>query len=129
MAQCGGGRNLRRIHDRLDRLRADEEFAAWFTAWRDPWEFADAETTARRLTAAGFHQIRTSLESTPVVFPDAPAFAAFITNVICRPYLARLPDAERRDRLIARVTEQAAGDVPAFELDYWRLNLEARRSA
>ena len=129
VAQCGGGPNLRRIHERLDRLRADQEFAAWFTAWREPWEFADAETTASRLADTGFDQVRTSLESAPVVFPDADAFATFITNVICRPYLAFLPDATQRTRLIARVTEQAANDVPPFELDYWRLNLEAQRAA
>jgi hypothetical protein len=62
-----------------------------------------------------------------VVFPDAPAFGTFITNVICRPYLACLPEGQERDRFIERVTTQAAADNPPFELDYWRLNLSARK--
>ena len=126
VAQCGGGPNLRRIHDRLERLRSDAEFAAFFTGWREAWEFADPVTTGKRLADVGFSQVRTSLESTPVVFPAAEAFAAFISNVICPPYLEYLPDS-RRDRFIARITAQAADDDPPFQLDYWRLNIEARR--
>jgi trans-aconitate 2-methyltransferase len=127
VAQCGGGANLARIHRRLDQLRSDPEFVNYFSSWRDPWEFADAETTAARLADAGFETIVTSVERSPVVFPAAADFAAFISNVICRPYLAHLPDQRLRDRLIARITEQAAADNPAFELDYWRLNIEAHR--
>jgi trans-aconitate 2-methyltransferase len=127
VAQCGGGRNLQRIHHRLNRLRSDPEFVECFESWREPWEFADAETTAQRLADAGFSPVHTSLESTPVAFPDADGFASFITNVICRPYLAYLPDVTRRERLIARITNQAAADDPPFELDYWRLNIDARR--
>lgn len=126
VAQCGGHRNLARIHHRLDALRAEPEYAPYFTAWRDPWEFADATTTAQRLADAGFTQIDTSVESSPVVFADAPSFAVFVTNVICRPYLAHLPDASLRDRFIESITAQAASDDPPFELDYWRLNLSAR---
>jgi len=127
VAQCGGAANLARIHHRLDRLRSEPEFMRYFESWRDPWEFADAGTTAARLAEAGFEDIVTSVEWSPVVFAAADDFAAFITNVICRPYLAYLPDQQLRDRLIARITEQAAEDTPAFELDYWRLNIEARR--
>jgi trans-aconitate 2-methyltransferase len=127
VAQCGGGANLARIHHRLDALRSDAEFARYFESWRDPWEFANAESTSRRLKDAGFVEVATSLESSPVIFPDAESFATFITNVICRPYLAYLPDPSLRNRLIARVTEQASRDKPPFELDYWRLNMDARR--
>ena len=127
IAQCGGGANLARIHRRLDRLRHEPEFAGRFETWREPWEFADAETTAARLAEAGFGNIRTSLEPSPVVFRSADDYAAFVTNVICRPYLAYLHEPELRDTLIARITARAAQDTPPFELDYWRLNIEARR--
>jgi hypothetical protein len=99
-------------------LMNDPVFAPFFTAWADPWEFADAETAARRLTAAGFDEVRTSLESTPVVQPDATALAAFLTSVICRPHLARLP-AEAHAMFVGELTRQAAGDDAAFELDDW----------
>jgi trans-aconitate 2-methyltransferase len=128
VAQCGGGRNLARIHARTDVLMRDPGLAPHFNSWQEPWEFADADTTARRLADAGFEDIRTSLEWAPVVHPDADAFRTFITNIICRPHLAYLPDAALRDVFINRLTEQAALDDPPFELDYWRLNIDARRS-
>ena len=127
VAQCGGGANLARIHHRLDVLKAEPEYARYFDAWREPWEFADAQTTATRLADAGFEQISTSVVWAPIVFPDAQSFRSFITNVICRPHLAYLPDETTRTRFIARITKQAADDNPPFELDYWRLNIDARR--
>jgi trans-aconitate 2-methyltransferase len=127
VAQCGGGPNVARLHHRADALMADPAFAPAFGSWRDPWEFADAETTARRLEAAGFTEIRTSLQPTPVIQPDAEAFSAFITNVICRPYLPYLSDDALRQDFVARLTTAAAADDPPFELDYVRLNIEARR--
>ena len=51
-----------------------------------------------------------------------------VTNVICRPYLAQLPEQPLRDRFIDELTEQAAATDPPFELDYWRLNIDATRS-
>jgi trans-aconitate 2-methyltransferase len=127
VAQCGGGANLARIRQRLDRLRREPAFAPHFSSWRGPWEFAGAETTAARLAGAGFEDIHTSVEWSPVVFSAAEDFSAFITNVICRPYLAYLNEPSLRDRLIARITELAAQDSPPFELDYWRLNIDARK--
>jgi trans-aconitate 2-methyltransferase len=127
VAQCGGGANLARIRERLDGLRHEPAFAGHFTSWREPWEFADAETTATRLAETGFEDIHTSVEWSPVVFAAAEDFSAFIANVICPPYLAYLSEQQLRHRLIARITAQAAEDTPAFELDYWRLNIEARR--
>jgi trans-aconitate methyltransferase len=128
VAQCGGGANLARIHERLDRLRHESAFAAHFASWREPWEFADADATAARLADAGFERIHTSVEWSPVVFPAAEEFSAFIANVICRPYLAYLNEPSLRDQLIAQITALASHDSPPFELDYWRLNIEARRS-
>jgi len=125
VAQCGGGANLARVHQRLDGLRHQPEFARSFERWREPWEFADAETTDSRLAAAGFESIRTSVESSPARFSSAEEFSTFIANVICRPYLAHLHDPSLRDQLISRITTLAAADNPPFELDYWRLNIDA----
>ena len=127
IAQCGGAGNLTRIRQRTDALLTDARFVRHFSRWSRPWEYADPETTARRLEEAGFVDVRTSLEESPVVFADAEAFRTFITNVICRPYLACLPDAALQDAFIDRVTESAAHDNPPFLLDYWRLNIDARR--
>lgn len=127
VAQCGGAQNLVRFYHRTDRLMKEARFAPHFTKWSEPWEFAGAETTARRLADAGFEEIQTSVERAPVVFPDADTFRTFITNVICRPHLAYLPDAATRDAFIEQLTELASHDDPRFELVYWRLNISARR--
>ena len=126
VAQCGGGPNIRRVHDRCDVLMRQPPFAPHYAAWHDPWEFAGAETTAQRLTDAGFVDVETSLVYSPVVQPDAAAYREFVTNVVCRPHLAPLPP-PLRERFMDTITTQAAGDDPAFELDYWRLNMSARK--
>jgi trans-aconitate 2-methyltransferase len=48
---------------------------------------------------------------------------------VCRHHLARLPDPSLRDGFLDALTEQASADDPAFELDYWRLNIDAVRPA
>jgi trans-aconitate 2-methyltransferase len=127
VAQCGGGPNLRRLHERCRPLMQQPDFAPHYSGWAEPWEFADAETTAERLRAAGFVDIRTSLEAAPVVQPDAAAYREFVANVVCPAHLAELPETALRDRFMNAVTAQAAADTPPFELDYWRLNIEARK--
>lgn len=127
VAQCGGGPNLHRVHERCLALMRDPPFAPYFSRWTSPWEFADAPTTERRLRAAGFVEIRSWIEPAPVVVPDAPAFREFLEHVICRPHLSYLPDAGTKARFLERLTDEAAGDAPPFELDYWRLNIDARR--
>jgi len=127
VAQCGGGANIARLHDRAAALMRDPRFEPYFTSWQEPWEFSDAATTARRLEEAGFTEVRTGLVATPLVQPDAEAYQAFITTVICRPHLAHLPDPLLQDAFVRDLTELASNDDPPFELDYWRLNIEARR--
>jgi trans-aconitate 2-methyltransferase len=127
VAQCGGGENLRRLHERARALRAAPELAVHFGSWRESWYFADPESTAGRLRAAGFAEVETSLEPAPTRFPDAAAFRTFIERVVLHPVLARITDAGRRERFLDALVDQARNDHPPFELDYWRLNLSARR--
>jgi hypothetical protein len=58
---------------------------------------------------------------------DADEFRAFITTVVIRDQLARLPDQALKDAFVNELTRRAATDTPPFELDYWRLNMSARR--
>ena len=127
VAQAGGGPNLHRIHERCELLMREPAFAPHFTQWTSPWEFADAATTARRLRDAGFDEIETSVVSSPVLQPDAPAFREFVEHVICRPHLSALPTPALRDGFLDRLTDAAAQDAPPFELDYWRLNLSGKK--
>ncbi|HEY2956343.1 MAG TPA: methyltransferase domain-containing protein [Candidatus Eisenbacteria bacterium] len=127
VAQCGGGENLRRLHDRARELCRAPERARFFDGWREPWHFADPGSAARRLHAAGFAEVETWLEARPTRFPDAASFRTFIERVVLHPWLARFPDAALRERFLDALVEQARGDEPPFELDYWRLNLGGQR--
>jgi trans-aconitate methyltransferase len=127
VAQCGGGPNLRRVQERCLTLMRRPEFDPYFRSWGGSWNFADGETTARRLAAAGFVDAATSLEPARVVLAGKTEYKEFVTNVVCRAHLARLPDDFLRTQFMDALTQQAALDVPPFELDYWRLNMSARK--
>lgn len=127
VAQCGGVRNIQRVRDRCAQLASEAAFAPYFAGWTGPWHFADPQETEDRLRQAGFVDARADLESKSFGPPDADAFREFVTSVVCRHHLSRLPDAESQDRFMDALTEKAATDDPPFELDYWRLNIEARK--
>jgi trans-aconitate methyltransferase len=127
VAQCGGGPNLERQHRRAAALMRSPAFAAHFAQWTEPWEFADAGTTLGRLSAAGFTDIAARVTAAPVVQPDRAAFIEFVTHVIFRPHLARLPDGPLRMAFVEELASLSAGDPIPFELDYWRLDFDATR--
>jgi len=127
VSQAGGGPNLETLYTRTSALARDPEFAPHFADWRDPWTFAGVDDTRARLVRAGFFDIEVWLESTPTPLPDASGYAAFVTTVCLRHQLHRLPE-DKRASYVARLADMAAGDEPPFTLDYWRLNIDARKS-
>lgn len=128
-AQCGGAKNLDRLLGRVHTLIAARPYAQYFAAYRFPWEFSDADVAASRLCRAGFEEIETNLEEAPAKFPNAQEFRDFVENIVLRDHLDRVPDRAVREQFLDELTRQAAGDNPAFLLDYWRLNLRGRKSA
>lgn len=127
MAQCGGGPNLARAHALAEHLMHADPFARYFGDWPGVWEFANAETTADRLHRAGFADIETSIEEAPTTLATEADYREFVTTVIYHPHLERLPDPSLKQAFIDRVTELSAREDPPFTLDYWRLNINARR--
>jgi len=125
-AQCGGGPNLRRAHELAELVMQREPFAPFFQDWPGPWNFAYAEDSHRRLAAAGFVDVVTSLEEAPTTLVDEQAYREFVTAVIYHPHLARLPEGSLRAQFLDAVTLLASREDPPFTLDYWRLNLEGR---
>jgi trans-aconitate methyltransferase len=125
-AQCGGGPNLAHAHALAEDVMQQPPFAAHFDGWPGVWEFASAEATAARLTAAGFADVVTELVAAPTTLAGETDYRAFVTTVIYHPHLARLPEV-LRGRFIDEVTARAAAESPAFTLDYWRLNMTATR--
>lgn len=126
VSQAGGGPNLSRLYQRTAALARKSDFAPWFEGWQDPWTFAGVDDSRVRLENAGLTEINVWLEPAPTTLPDAPAFAEFVTTVCLRHQLDRLP-AEKRTPFVQHITSWAAGDEPPFTLDYWRLNIDARK--
>jgi trans-aconitate methyltransferase len=126
-AQCGGGANIARLRERMKALAAAPHFAPFLADFPEPWLFRNAEDAAASLRRAGFVDVQTSLEAAPTMLEDRTRFTEFVRTVIVRAHLERLPDAGLREQYVARLADQAASDDPPFLLDYWRLNLSARK--
>ena len=127
LAQCGGGPNITRL---LSRTQALMDSTAWrpsFERFTPHWHFASAETTAARLTKAGFANIDTWIEEAPVILADEATYHDYLMTVILRGHVAYLPDGLAH-QFIATMTEKAARDDPPFLVDYWRLNMSARKA-
>jgi trans-aconitate 2-methyltransferase len=127
VAQCGAAGNLARIRERAAKVRARPEFAGAFEGFREPWHYATAEETRARLLRAGFAEAKAWTERAPTQFDSPSAFAEFVTKVILRDELPRLPDDASRARYLAELVSAAAQDDPPLTLDYVRLNVDARR--
>jgi trans-aconitate 2-methyltransferase len=127
VAQCGGGPTHAHLLQRAAGLMASDLYTPYFSGWAGPWELATTVTTAERLRAAGFTEIETSLEPAPTVLGGDEEYREFLASVIFREHLARVRDEALRARFIAALSEAAAQDDPPYALDYWYLNLRARR--
>jgi trans-aconitate 2-methyltransferase len=121
VAQCGGFGNIDRFRVLADEVAGTDEFAAYFTDWQGPWNYARADITAERLIAAGFVDVETWLEPKPTPLEDPEPF---VRTVCLVRHLDRLP-AELHDSFIRAVLARAG---TPFVLDYVRLNMVARRS-
>jgi trans-aconitate 2-methyltransferase len=128
VAQCGGGPNLDLLLTRAHTLMDSPRYRCYFDGWFDPWNFADVPATLGRLERAGFTMIDVTLEAAPTTLPDADTYKAFLSTVCVRHHVARLPEHERPS-FLQDLAALAAEDSPAFTLDYWRLNMFARKPA
>jgi trans-aconitate 2-methyltransferase len=120
VAQCGGEGNIASFLSVVDEVAAGEPFAPHFDGFARTWWFAGPEETEGRLRRAGFRQARAWLEPSRVR-PDDPA--DFLRSVTLGVHLPRLP-AELQDPFVAEVLARMGEPL---ELDYVRLNIEARR--
>src|SRR6478752_6866347 len=118
VAQCGGAGNIASVHAAARQAGDEPAFRAAFDGWRGPWNFATPEDTERRLTAAGFRDVRCWLAERPVQ-PDDPR--EYLRNINLGAHLERLPDDQHDPYLDAVLA--ILGERPT--IDYVRLNIDA----
>ena len=121
-AQCGGRGNVERFHHGAQVVGDRDPYAPYLKGWVGPWNFAGPDETAERLQRAGFTEVECWLEPWPVV-PDDPT--GYLRSVCLGYHLERLPEELRAPYI--RDVEAELGDP--LELDYVRLNIDARRPA
>jgi trans-aconitate 2-methyltransferase len=121
-AQCGGAGNIDRLRAISGKVAASEPFASHFDGFDEPWNYASAEETEARLEAAGFDQVRCWLQPWTI---EPPEPAQFLGTVCLGPHMDRLPE-ELRTPFVERVLE---GEPDPLQMDYVRLNIEARATA
>jgi trans-aconitate 2-methyltransferase len=127
VAQCGGRGNLQHMLEHTGQLQATPAYRQYFDGWRDPWNFAGPDETAARLRAAGLRDEEAWLEEASVDLETAEKYADFVSCVCIRHHLERLP-LELRDRFTQDLSALAARDAQPYTLDYWRLNISARKA-
>ena len=128
VAQCGGEGNISRATKATKETMEEERFLDYFVGWEDDKNYADAQTTARRLEAAGFDEVETWLHDETAAFDSVDELTRFLETVVLGGHMERLPEEER-----GPFTEAVAEKIVAVEdspaLNYVRLNMKARRSA
>jgi trans-aconitate 2-methyltransferase len=116
VAQCGGAGNVSRVHAALRAVDPALADATWNK------NFATPEDTLARLARAGFVDARAWLQPEPTTFEPGEPLETFMANVILGEVLEHLPPERRKP-----FTHEVALRMPAPEIDYVRLNIEARR--
>ncbi len=128
VAQCGGAGNIARTLRAAATVAARAPYAASLEGMEDAWVFPDHHVTAERLEDAGFGDVQAWLEDAPAYFPDVETGAEFLATVVLRHHLMRLPSA-LGPPFARDVAALCAIDDGRVEVDYVRLNMEARRPA
>lgn len=122
VAQCGGKGNIDHVRRTAADVAAAPPYAKHFDGFAAPWNYASPEETATRLERAGFVEVRCWLEPWPVR-PEEPD--SYLRSVCLGPYVDRLPE-ELAASYVSDVRDRLGEPV---ELDYVRLNIDARRPA
>jgi trans-aconitate 2-methyltransferase len=126
MAQCGGGPNIKRLRDRVKALISTEMFRPYFEGWREIATYSMPDEISVQMQEAGFEDVLTGLEETPVSMDSEASYRNFLAAMILHPHLQRLPN-DLREQFLDRLILQSAQDRPPWVLDYWRLNLSGRK--
>jgi trans-aconitate 2-methyltransferase len=114
VAQCGGVGNIASVRAIL---------ATVGDGWPGAAHYEAPETTAARLTAAGFVEVETWLQAEPTRFEPGEPLETYLRTVILGGHVERLPASER-----AAFVHEVATRLTEPVIDYVRLNIVARRA-
>ncbi|HEY6580615.1 MAG TPA: methyltransferase domain-containing protein [Rubrobacter sp.] len=128
VAQCGGEGNISCATEAVGETMEKERFRGYFEGWKDDKYYADPQSTARRLEAAGFEEVETWLHDEVAAFDSVDELARFLGAVVLGGHLERLPEEERKP-FVAEVAEKVAAADGTPALDYVRLNIMAKKAA
>lgn len=126
-AQCGGGPNLERIHRRAQTIIDCPEYREIFAGWRRTTHYETPETFHDNMLRAGFKDIDIWLEPAPAQLSSAEEFKDYLATVTLREHTSRITDPILRQRFLDQLALHASQDSPPFVMDYWRLNISARK--
>jgi trans-aconitate 2-methyltransferase len=126
-AQCGGGPNLARVHARAEELMACAPYAHFFAGWTPPRFSVNQEQTNARLVRAGFVNCNTWIEPAGFSLADEQEYRLYLSKVVYHRHLERIADAGLRERFLDELAAPALSSQPRLFLDYWRLNIHARK--
>jgi trans-aconitate 2-methyltransferase len=126
VAQCGGAGNIARTLAAAREVSSLAPYSAALSGMAESWLFAGPEETVARLEGAGFTDARAWLEEAPALFEGVDAGAEFLATVVLRHHLDLL-DEDLRPGFAGEVAARCARPDGTIEIDYVRLNMEARR--
>ncbi len=112
--ECGGAGNIAAVNRALERVIGDLPSV---------WNFADADTTAAHLDAAGFVGVEVALVPDPARFDDPETLHRYLETVVLGAHLDRL-HADERDAFVRAVADH----LPEPVVDHVRLTVTARRA-
>lgn len=118
VAQCGGEGNIDILRGQANAVLARAPYAAHFSDWLPPWNYAAPEQTRRCLLGAGFSSAECWLTPAPQQ-PEHPR--EFLSTIVLGPHVQHLPE-DLRDPFLDDVL--AALGEPVV-VDYVRLNIDA----
>jgi len=117
-AQLGGRGNIDGLRGRARSVQERPPYAAHFSDWRPPWNYAAPAPTLARLLRAGFAEAECWLTPAPCE-PEHPR--EFLATIVLGPHVQHLPE-QLREPFMDEVLAELGKPVI---VDYVRLNIDA----
>jgi trans-aconitate 2-methyltransferase len=125
VAQCGGAGNIDRTQAVAERVMGEGRFRKYFEDWKNPWNFADAETTKARLEAAGFEATEVWLHEDIADFGSVRELTRFLKTIVLVQHVEKLPEFEKEP--FAAAVAALLETEGSLGIDFVRLNILATR--